>query len=66
MTPDAFDGRDSEAARRVVIDTDTASDDAVAILLATRSERLTVEGLTVVAGNTTFEREHVNVIVVSV
>ena len=37
--------------RRVIIDTDTASDDAVAIIMAMRSKVLKVEALTVVAGN---------------
>ncbi|MBM3138584.1 MAG: nucleoside hydrolase [Chloroflexi bacterium] len=37
--------------RRFWIDTDTASDDAVAILMALRSPDITVEGISVVAGN---------------
>lgn len=46
--------------RRLIIDTDTASDDALAILLAVLSERVTVEGLTVVAGNVDFDRQVTN------
>jgi purine nucleosidase len=36
---------------RLLIDTDTASDDAVALLMALRHEGTTVEAITVVAGN---------------
>jgi purine nucleosidase len=36
---------------RLLIDTDTASDDAVALLMALRHEATTVEAITVVAGN---------------
>jgi inosine-uridine nucleoside N-ribohydrolase len=44
------------ASRRVIIDTDTAGDDAFALLTAVLSERLSVEGVTVVAGNVEFDR----------
>jgi len=37
--------------RKLIIDTDTASDDAVAIIMALRSPLVSVEGITVVAGN---------------
>ncbi len=37
--------------RRIIIDTDTASDDAIAIIMAMRSKEIKVEALTVVAGN---------------
>jgi purine nucleosidase len=37
--------------RRILIDTDTASDDAVAIILALREPSVKVEAITVVAGN---------------
>jgi purine nucleosidase len=47
----------ADAPRRLVVDTDTASDDAVALLLALRSERTTVEAVTVVAGNVPFDRQ---------
>lgn len=46
--------------RRLIIDTDTASDDALAILLAVLSDRVTVEGLTVVTGNVDFDRQVTN------
>lgn len=36
---------------RIIIDTDTASDDAVAVLMALMNPRVKVEALTVVAGN---------------
>lgn len=37
--------------RRLLIDTDTASDDAVALIMALRDDRVHVEAITVVAGN---------------
>lgn len=37
--------------RRIIIDTDTGSDDAVAIIMALRSDVFKVEAITVVAGN---------------
>jgi len=43
--------------RRVIVDTDTAGDDAVALLAACRSDRLTVDGVTVVAGNVPFDHQ---------
>jgi purine nucleosidase len=43
----------AQAAERVIIDTDPGTDDALAILLALRSPELSVEALTVVAGNVT-------------
>jgi inosine-uridine nucleoside N-ribohydrolase len=42
-----------EAPRRVIIDTDPGTDDAMAILLALNSPELRVEALTVVPGNAT-------------
>jgi len=42
---------------RVIVDTDTASDDAIALLLASLTDRLTVEAVTIVAGNVAFDRE---------
>ncbi len=46
-----------DAPRRVVVDTDTAGDDAQAILMAVLSDRLDVDGLTIVAGNVEFDYE---------
>ncbi|HOM42750.1 MAG TPA: nucleoside hydrolase [Bacillota bacterium] len=37
--------------RRFIIDTDTASDDAVALIMALRERSIHIEGVTVVAGN---------------
>ena len=37
--------------RRILIDTDTASDDAIALVMALRDARVKVEAITVVAGN---------------
>jgi purine nucleosidase len=45
----------SEETRRVIVDTDTASDDAQALLLAATSDRVDIEGVTVCAGNVEFE-----------
>ena len=42
--------------RRFLIDTDTASDDAVAILMALRTPDVHVEGITIVAGNVPVEQ----------
>ncbi len=42
--------------RRFLIDTDTASDDAVALIMALRNPELTVEAITVVAGNVPLEQ----------
>jgi len=46
--------------RRFVIDTDTASDDAVALLMALREPTLRVEAITVVAGNVPLDRALTN------
>ena len=43
--------------RRVIVDTDTAGDDTQALLLACLTDRLSVEAVTVVAGNVPFEYE---------
>lgn len=43
--------------RRVLIDTDTAGDDAMAILLAALADSVSVEALTIVAGNVEFDYE---------
>ena len=42
--------------RRFLIDTDTASDDAVALLMALREPSISVEAITVVAGNVPLEQ----------
>ncbi len=42
---------------KLIIDTDTASDDAVALLMALRSREARVDAVTVVAGNVEFEQE---------
>src|SRR5437899_8776423 len=43
-------------ARKIIIDTDPGTDDALAILLALNSPELKVEGITVVPGNVTAEQ----------
>ncbi|MGA8594436.1 MAG: nucleoside hydrolase [Bryobacteraceae bacterium] len=42
--------------RRILIDTDTASDDAVALIMALRSGEVEVEAITIVAGNVPLEQ----------
>jgi purine nucleosidase len=46
-----------EGSRRVLVDTDTASDDAVALLMALQSTRVEVTGVTIVAGNVPFHHQ---------
>ncbi|WP_225334718.1 nucleoside hydrolase [Halomicrobium urmianum] len=43
--------------QRVIVDTDTAGDDTQALALACLTDRLSVEAVTVVAGNVPFDRE---------
>ena len=43
--------------RRVIVDTDTAGDDTQALVMALQSTRLTVEAVTIVAGNVEFDYE---------
>ena len=43
--------------RRIIVDTDTAGDDTQALALAVLTERLSVEAVTVVAGNAPFDRQ---------
>lgn len=45
----------SSEPRRLLIDTDTAGDDTQAILLGALSDRVTLEGLTIPAGNVPFD-----------
>lgn len=42
--------------RRIIIDTDTAGDDAAAMMLALRSPDIKVEGITVLAGNVNIDQ----------
>ncbi|MBX2826391.1 MAG: nucleoside hydrolase [Gammaproteobacteria bacterium] len=46
--------------RRFIIDTDTASDDAVALIMALRHPDVQVEAITLVAGNVALEQASVN------
>lgn len=46
--------------RRFIVDTDTASDDAAAIMMALASPNITVDALTIVAGNVTMEQASIN------
>ncbi|QLH77554.1 nucleoside hydrolase [Halosimplex rubrum] len=43
--------------RRVIVDTDTAGDDTQALALSVLTDRLSVEAVTVVAGNAPFDRQ---------
>ncbi len=43
--------------RRVIVDTDTAGDDAQALLMAATSDRIDIEGVTICAGNVEFDYE---------
>ncbi|WP_331233723.1 nucleoside hydrolase [Natronorarus salvus] len=45
------------ADRRLLVDTDTASDDAIALLLAAGSEGAGIEGVTICAGNAPFDQQ---------
>ncbi len=51
------------ARRRIVIDTDTASDDAVAMMIALTSTAVDVVAVTVVAGNVGLERAVINAMI---
>jgi purine nucleosidase len=46
--------------RRFVIDSDTASDDAVAIMMALAADTVSVDALTIVAGNVSLEQASIN------
>lgn len=47
----------TDSGTRVILDTDTAGDDAMAILMAALSDRIDLEALTIVAGNVPFDYE---------
>ena len=47
----------TDAPRRVIVDTDTAGDDAQALLMAATSDRIELEGVTICAGNVEFEHQ---------
>ena len=46
--------------QKLILDCDPGHDDAVAIMLAAKSEKLDLLGITVVAGNQTLEKTQVN------
>jgi purine nucleosidase len=46
----------ADGLRKIIIDTDTASDDAVALIMALRSPKVRVLAITVVAGNVSVEQ----------
>jgi purine nucleosidase len=46
--------------RRLIIDTDTASDDAVAIMMAVNASHISVDALTIVAGNVDLQQASIN------
>lgn len=49
-----------EPVKRIILDTDTATDDALAVLMAVCSPRLKVEALTITCGNVGFEQQTKN------
>ncbi|WP_244866226.1 nucleoside hydrolase [Photorhabdus heterorhabditis] len=49
--------------RHLIIDTDTASDDAVALLMALREPSIFIEDITIVAGNCTVSQCKKNALV---
>lgn len=55
----------SQIPRDFLIDTDTASDDAVALIMALRSREIVVHGITVVAGNVSVEQATRNALFVT-
>jgi len=46
--------------RRLIIDTDTASDDAVALIMATRWPHIKIDALTIVSGNVPLKQASIN------
>lgn len=52
-------GKD-EPVKRIIIDSDTATDDALALLLALRSPKVIVEAITITVGNVGFEQQTKN------
>ncbi|MBP3761526.1 MAG: nucleoside hydrolase [Ruminococcus sp.] len=46
--------------KRVIIDTDTGGDDAMALMLAAKNPNMTIEGVTVAAGNVDLEQASLN------
>ncbi len=56
-------GENIQPRRRLVIDTDTASDDAVAMVLALRNSSIDVVAVTVVAGNVYLPRATLNALI---
>lgn len=47
----------TDHSRRIIVDTDTATDDSQALLFAAMSERVAIEGVTIGAGNVAFDRQ---------
>lgn len=52
--------QDAAGRKRIIIDTDTATDDAVAIMLAMNAPHIKVEAITIVVGNVAFQQEAKN------
>jgi inosine-uridine nucleoside N-ribohydrolase len=46
----------SDTRRKIIIDTDTATDDALAILLALFAPNIKIEAITITVGNVDFEQ----------
>ncbi|GAB3988692.1 nucleoside hydrolase [Spirosoma daeguense] len=50
----------ADSPKRIILDTDTATDDALAVLMAVTSPRLKVEALTITCGNVGFDQQTKN------
>lgn len=50
----------ADPVKRIILDSDTATDDAVAVLLAVTSPKLKVEAITITCGNVGFEQQTKN------
>ncbi|WP_338875806.1 nucleoside hydrolase [Spirosoma sp. SC4-14] len=50
----------ADSAKRIILDSDTATDDALAVLMAVTSPKLKVEAITITCGNVGFEQQTKN------
>ncbi|WP_020598645.1 nucleoside hydrolase [Spirosoma panaciterrae] len=53
-------GKKADTRTRIILDTDTATDDALALLMAVSSPKLSVEAITITVGNVGFEQQTKN------
>ena len=52
--------RQADSVKRIILDSDTATDDALAVLMAVTSPKLKVEAITITCGNVGFEQQTKN------